>query len=85
MTTNGFFTGLSSEFLNTSCLDHEELDDMHKGATVVAPGAITLCDHIGITDEDVPMETDENVPMVNKGNNKITDLRTILPRESQNS
>jgi hypothetical protein len=26
-----------------------------------------------------------NVNMVNKGNNKITELRTILQRESQNS
>ena len=58
---------------------------MHTRANVVAPGAITPCDHIGITGENASMETDENVPMVNMGNNKITDLRTILPRESQNS
>ena len=27
----------------------------------------------------------ESLPLVNKGNNKITELRTIFQRESQNS
>jgi hypothetical protein len=62
VTTNGFFTGLSSEFLNTSCLDHEELDDMHKRATVVAPGASKPHHHIGIIYEDVPMVNE--IPMI---------------------
>jgi hypothetical protein len=44
VTTNGFFTGLSSEFLNTSCLDHEKLYNLNQSATVVAPGAMTLTD-----------------------------------------
>jgi hypothetical protein len=29
--------------------------------------------------------TEQGYPSVNKGNNKITELRTILQRESQNS
>jgi len=32
-----------------------------------------------------PEELHENVQQVDKGNNKITELRTILQRESQNS
>ena len=57
MTTNGFFTGLSSPFLNTSCLDHEELCIPHQTATVVAPGTMTKI-QTGIT---FPSQTDEDI------------------------
>jgi len=57
VTTNGFFTGLSSPFLNTSCLDHEEFCIPHQSATVVAPCAMPKI-KTGIT---FPNQTDEDI------------------------
>jgi hypothetical protein len=37
------------------------------------------------TEAKISLSSDIVQPLVNKGNNKITELRTILQRESQNS
>jgi ribosomal protein L14 len=40
---------------------------------------------VGLADTVVDFNNEPTVIVENKGNNKITELRTILQRESQNS
>ena len=57
--------------------DHSYLDTVE----IEYKHIIKLCQHETVSKE----ELDKAVDKFNKGNNKITELRTILQRESQNS